>query len=436
MKNEKVKKILPFILSFTLIIMGLICVMVLVAKIPKDKLKQNMEESANYLLEKPMYYNMVDNCYATKVDHYADAITLNIVYNLSPTQSVESVLYSKYYGNNGEEETKNFLKTVTDENCKADTQYIRYWHGEMIFLRVLLLIINIKQIYILNAIILLILVGILLYKLLKNKMYAVAVAIAIAMIVTNAFVVPFSLEYISMYFLMLISSIILVQLAEKKKFNKYGMLFFLTGMFTCYFDFLTVETITLTVPLVIAIIYKYKNDKIIDTKEIILYIIKLILVWAIGYVLMWITKWGIASIYLNENIKNVVFDNALQRIEKANVYVIGASSISNSVLLRNIHCLFPICFFYNKTAIIITFLFVLFTFLFFTRKDKNIKLSIILFSIGLIPYIRYLVINGHSTLHYFFTYRAQFVTVMVLIIGSYYMVDKQNLRRKKKCKKS
>ena len=395
-----------------------------------------MIESANYLLEKPMYYELIDGCRATNIDHYADSITLNIVYNLSPNESLKSVLYSKYYGNNGNQETDNLLKTATDDNCMGESQYLRYWHGEMIILKPLLLILNIRQIYILNAIILILLTGVLSYKLCKNKMYAVMIGILVALIATNAYVVPLSLEYISMYLVMLISSIFTLQFIEKNKTKAILPLFFIIGIFTCFFDFLTIETVTLTVPLIILLVYKYKNNNLIDNKEIFKYIIKLIMVWGIGYVLMWITKWGISTIYLNEDIKKVVLENAAQRIERTKVYTVGQSSeLSNSVILRNVHCLFPLCFFEGKNIIVFLGAFLLFTFLFLTRKEKNIKLPLIIFTIGLIPYLRYLAINGHSLIHYFFTYRAQFATILAVIVGGYYMVDTKLLRRKNKCKK-
>lgn len=429
------KTILSFLSIFICIVIVLLILMVGVAKIPKKLIKENMIESANYLLEKPMYYELIKDCDATKIDHYADAITLNTVYNLDSNESLKSVLYSKFYGNNGNVEARNLLKTVTEENCEPQCQYIRYWHGEMIILKVMLMILNIKQIYMLNAAILIVLTAILSYKLIKNKMYAVFVGVIIAMIATNAFVAPLALEYISMYFVMLIGSIVLLHYAEKGKTKNCILIFFLIGIFTCFFDFLTIETITLLVPLIILLVYKYKDCKNIQIKEISKYILKIVIAWASGYVLMWIAKWGISVIYLNEDIKKVVFDNAIARIKEGTVYGLEEPiKTSKSVILRNIHCLFPICFFDYKNAIIFISAFILISFLFITRKDEDKKLSLILFALGIVPYIRYLIIKGHSLNHYFFTYRAQFATILAIIIGSYYMIDKKLLRRKSTCK--
>ena len=38
----------------------------------------------------------------------------------------------------------------------------------------------------------------------------------------------------------------------------------------------------------------------------------------------------------------------------------------------------------------------------------------LLVCLGMVPYLRYLALSGHSTEHYFFTYRAQLATIMAV----------------------
>ena len=211
---EKIKKIEKFLLVFLICVSSAITLMCLVAKIPNRFIHNNMMESAKYLSEKKMYYNMIKDIDATRIDHYADSITLNIIYNLSPDKPLRSVLYSNYYGNNGKEETYNLLNVVSDNNISANSQYIRYWHGGMVFLKPLMLLFNIEQIYIINSLLLILLVFSLSYKMIKNKLIVLLISFIISLICTNSFVVPFSLEYASMYFLMLISSILLINILE------------------------------------------------------------------------------------------------------------------------------------------------------------------------------------------------------------------------------
>lgn len=431
---SKVKSICIYPIIFLLIVICLLFFMVCSSKIPKEKIRKNVIESASYLDEHPLFYEMIEGHNETKLDHYADAITLNITYNLDSKNSFKSVLEAEYYGNNHKSEIKNLLNT-SKNNYKANNQYIRYWHGTTGLLRIILLFFNIQQIYILNAGVLIGLSGLLIYKLIKNKLYLLIPSFIIAFICTNSFVVPFSLEYFNMYFISLLGTILLIHFLEKDNKKAIPILFFILGIFTCFIDFLTTETISLTMPLIILLVYKYKDSKKIDVKKTLILIFKLIFIWIIGYVLMWITKWGISAIYLNVNIKDVVVDNAIKRISRSNIIEINfGKPLSKFVILRNVFCLFPLSFFNNQGLILFIFIFILFTFLFFVRKQSNNTLSWMLFLIAIIPYVRFYLINSHSYIHYFFTYRAQISTIIALITGSYYMIDRKLLRGKK-CKK-
>ncbi len=426
-------KLVKYFLIFIIIVISLIALMILSAKIPKKMIENNVIESAEYFNEKELFYEMIDNHNETKIDHYADSITLNITYNIESKNSFRSVLKSNYYGNNKKSEIDNLLKTSTNNTkYKATTEYIRYWHGTVPILRVLLIFFNIKQIYILNAILLSLLISYLIYKLIKNKLYLFLIGFIISLILTNSFVVPFCLEYSNMYFVTLIGTIILLNLLEKKKDNLIFILFFILGIITCFIDFLTTETMSLLVPLILLLVYKYKDEKNINIKEIALLTFKTIIVWLIGYVIMWITKWGISLLVLNIDLKEVVLKSVEERLGAAKVLEIG--TYTKSVVLRNVFCLFPLCYINNKLLILLLFLFILYTFLFFVRKNKN-TLSWLLFLIALIPYIRFIVVNNHSYLHYFFTYRAQISSIIAIVLGSYYMIDKNIFGGIKKCLK-
>lgn len=430
---KKTKPIIIYSLIFLSIIFCSVLLLSFSSKVPTCKIKKNVIDSAQYFKEKELFYEIIENHNETKIDRYADSITLNITYNMESKNSFKSILLSKYYGNNKKSEIDNLLSTSTSNKYKAKTQYIRYWHGTTGILRILLIIFNIKQIYTMNLIILSLLSLLLIYKFIKSKLYILAFSFIISLVITNSFVVPFCLEYSNMYFITLIGSIILLNILKKEKENLISKLFFILGIITCFVDFLTTETMSLLMPLIILIVYKYREKERIKIKEISFLIIKLILIWAIGYVLMWITKWGLSVLFLNANLKEIVFDNLRERIGSANVLEFSfGKSLSKSVILRNVFCLFPLSYFNNQLLILIIFLFLLFTFLFFVRKSKNNTLSWILFIVAFIPYVRYIIINNHSYIHYFFTYRAQLPTILAIIIGSYYMIDKNLIFKRKR----
>ena len=84
---------------------------------------------------------------------------------------------------------------------------------------------------------------------------------------------------------------------------------------------------------------------------------------------------------------------------------------------NNIKCLFP--FEYGITGAFIGIamvLFVIYTGYVYHRKKIDWKCILLYALIGLIPYIRYVVLQNHSYLHNFFTYRAQLATVLAIVL--------------------
>lgn len=123
--------------------------------------------------------------------------------------------------------------------------------------------------------------------LIRHKSYTPAVGILAGLLGTAFWYVPLSLEYTWTFILMLLVSIIGVLLAYRGKYRLIGSLFFAGGVITNFFDFLTTETLTLTVPLLL-ILWILKEQGICeDIKESIRLTVKSVPAWGIGYVGMW-----------------------------------------------------------------------------------------------------------------------------------------------------
>jgi len=145
---------------------------------------------------------------------------------------------------------------------------------------------------------------------------------------------------------------------------------------------------------------------------------KTVIAWGCGYAGMWIMKWIMASVVLRENVMPYVSSNIEERLSGD----VGVSLIQQlwGAVYRNVSCLFP--FEYGAIgAIIGVMLVILAVYIGFVYRKKSFnKYYIGIFVIvGLVPYIRYLILLNHSYLHCFFTYRAQMATILaiVLILG-------------------
>ena len=427
-----IRRFLKYICVLITIIFFLLMLMVIVLKlIPRELITSNIQESIDTLKSENETKLLIDNAKNSTMHVYADEILLNIIYCMDDSKPILSILLSNYYSDG---ERPSLEKAIGNDSF-GNEQYIRYWHGSTIMIRPLLLLFNINQIYYFFAVVSALLLLILLYKLAKKKMYIEIVALGISIILTASQFVPFCLEYIWTFLIMLIVSIIGISFANKENFErKINMLMFISGILTCYFDFLSTETLTFSVPILFIILVRNKENKIESIKKEIKQIIVWMSLWLIGYAIMWAAKWIISSLILHINALDYVKDNLLLRI-KDNRMPLKYMDIAKLALKTNISSILNLELLNNYIVKAIIICIVLFLVV-FAKKDKQewIK-ALIVIAIGLIPYIRYVCIAQHSYNHCFFTYRAQLVTIIAIITGIGLIIDKSKFEKKINIKK-
>jgi hypothetical protein len=396
--------------------------LLLSALIPRESIREKTLESAEYLYEGELFGEVIEGVEGSRIDRYADSILLNIAYHYSddreagntPGELLRTVLLSAYYFTPDHEENENFLEGVRDDR-DANRQYMRYWHGSIALVRPLLTVFSVRQIYILNAVILLILAAGFILRSVIKKRYAAAVGMTAALLLTGSWFVPLSLEYTWTFLLMLIAAFLSVHLAEKGNKDLYAVMFLILGMLTGYLDFLTTETLTLLIPLLLILYTEKKAGISRDRRE--LYRISLLdtMLWAVGYAGMWILKWVLTAAAFGENVMPYVSEHIEERI--GGDMGMGTFWYLISALIRNIGCLFPAG--YGTFGMIAGFalvLFAVYTGYVYHEKDPD-RVRILIYSmIALVPYVRYLVLHNHSFLHCFFTYRAQAAAVMAVVL--------------------
>ncbi|MBQ9983591.1 MAG: hypothetical protein IJP29_03295 [Lachnospiraceae bacterium] len=399
----------------------------MVATIPQKDIQQHTIESADILLENEVFFHINQQDYASQIDRYADSILLNIAWSYNENQPLESIMRSSYYYRETHNENDN-LKVAVTTNEQPNKDYIRYWHGSNIIVRPLLLITNINGIYILNAIILFFL-GITSFILLwKNVGKASAICLLIACITVSIWYVPFSLEYAWCMILMFIATILSFFLYRKSDTTLFCF-FVILGNLTAYFDFLSTETITYTIPIIFVFLLKQKEFGSCTTAHYMKFSFQTGISWLGGYASAWIMKWTLASIVLQTNAVESGLAQANTRMVQGTD---NLSFFSQSIgaIIRNLVCLFPFSFMKNNallacflTTIAIMIIYYLF------KRDKHNTLSIILALIALLPYIRFFFVSNHSYLHYFFTYRAQLASIFGFGLAIIYGIDYSLLQK-------
>lgn len=440
------QNLLTYAICLGALIFLLTCMMLATTYIPQEAIQKHMQESAEILAKRPTTWQILPGINSSKVHPYADMLTLNIAYHFgddvrtydsfsffdqlqySNSEKLKAVMWAKYYGapEDTDESIKLFKQSV-DNRLPANKEYLRYWHGSAGIVRLLHIFANIRQIYVLHSFILAMLLAFLLLLLIKGHYVLEAISLIISLVMVSIWFVPICLEYYWCFFVMLIASIISVKIAQTGTREKATPLFFFTGIFIAYLDFLTTETITLVIPLLLMVSIRWRNKQSVvnsdaegDIQGLTMFV-KMIasscFSWLAGFSLMWLSKWILASLILQENVMPYVTAHIEERIggdpngKSQLAYAVGAIG-------RNLRCLLP--FDYGRFGYFILGLMVgiVITLIAVRRiklnKTANRQLLAGYFVIGCIPMVRYLVLHNHAWYHRSFTYRALAGSILAL----------------------
>ena len=425
---KHIKEIKSYILIFITTVAILTLLLFVVSKIPRKCIEENIKYSLEYFQK---YRFEVDELKRrrdyTIINPYADSMILNIIYAIDTDNALGSVMEARYYSERGDDDYDNRdLNKMVENNLEPNEEYMRYWHGSIIIIKPLLMFLNLEQIQHLNFYILLVMEAIVLIMLLKRKHYVLSIAYILGLLATSFWIVPRSLEYTWCYMLMNIISMLAIRFKDDdKKLNK---LFFISGILICYFDFFTAETLTILVPILMVLGIRFKEKEEFNLKDNILFVIKSLAIWGTAYALMWAVKWLLASIILGESALPHVLGKAKRRVN-GDLYNKTRNDMYSGAVLRNLYTLYPINIIKKPKEFIIPVATYLITQLLIIdyKNKRKINFLLTMLFIGIIPYIRYLSLANHSYLHFFFTFRAQFATVMALALILLYTTSKEKL---------
>ena len=414
------KNILKCIGVFFITIAALWVLLILTSLIPNGKIRTNMFGSAEqYNGAAPFYQSAGRN---TVTDNYADVILLNVLWNIKSDDAFVSSLDTKYYdGDDGvTDRGENYgLFSAVFEDTPPNTDYSRYWHGSVIFIRPLMLLGDVRAVKLAGIIFTLLFLIIDCIMLIKRRQGFAAAALVISFAAVQMYNIRLSLEYMPTVLICLGMLPFFVSL-EKRGDVPLSVLSIICGTMTAFFDFLTTETLTILIPLIIIMMTRKNEGRFEGFKRELATSAKCGVSWVCAYLCTFLVKWTAASIVTGEN-------KFTAAISSAEVRVNGEAEELSPVMqmifapLANISAMFGG---YERVspANIIAGLFITATlsagiFFIFRRGEKcsGKGFARLMLVLGLVPYLRYIVLNNHSYLHEFFTYRAQAASVLALM---------------------
>lgn len=393
--------------------------------LPNEPVKENIRKDFEVLKAEmePENYWVLENRDGAMLDLYTDALIMDtILFENNETHFYNAVAAPHHV--DAEQRMQQTFLDVLEDNLegKEAYEYTRYWHGYLLPVKLLLSSMSYQDARIFNLFLQLSLLGIAVKLIVKRKSKALAVPFCIAFAFLMPTAVAYCFQYSAVVYVTLIAVILwfCFQSFWERGWN-WIPFFFTLGIVTNYFDLLTFPFLSLGIP---AALVMFGPGCRKPAQQAVKFAV-LCLAWACGYSSMWIAKWAVASIVLNEN----VFADALQQI-----------LLRTSDEVKNLDLTYT--FVLNKNLELMQY--PPYTLLFFVPMLCQVPKLIYLRSVDvksflskafiaacfvLLPLAWILVMRNHSFMHYFYTYRILIVASFAIQCAVFSFADE--LRQKK-----
>lgn len=394
--------------------------LVCAAAIPNDAIREHMEKSALFYKEREAFSFEREKKWNGISDNYADAILLNVSWNMGRGNPFLSSLDTWYYS--GEELGENvglYLSVV--EGVEPDTDYTRYWHGSAVFVRLLHLVMGVEGVKWAGFLAAMGLAAVTWTVLVAGKHDDIGIALLLSMGAVQIWNISLSMEY-QPAFVVCFCLCPLYLWLERRGDEYLTCLSVVGGVLIAFFDFLTTETVVILVPLILVMAVRTREKRLGDFRENIKLLLWCGVCWVLAYGGTFLVKWMAASLVTGENKFLLAFSSAEQRVSGTlpEGHASGLVRIPMAVA-ANLTMMFggearvePMRVMAGLGAAFLVLGSVLYLFYKKQGNGTGIRLMVLL---GSMVFVRYMVLNNHSYLHEFFTYRALISPVLAVLLS-------------------
>ena len=393
--------------------------LVLSALIPNKLLLENFKSSALSYAQTEAFQFHNGAKWNGIADNYADAILLNVAWHMGEGNPFTSSVDTDYFDGGENGESVGLYLSVA-EGAAPNTDYTRYWHGGAIAVRLCHLVTDVdgmKNLGLMAALVLLAVNAALLW---HRGHGDLAVLLALSLAAVQVWNIRLSLEY-QTAFMVTLALCPLYLILERKDDDLLTLLSVVGGVSIAFFDFLTTETLTILLPLILVTAVRAKEGRLQPLGESLRLMVGCSLCWGFAYAGTFLVKWTAATLVTGENAFVLAIMMAAERVNGA--AGLGQTSPDSifSAVFANLTVLFGGTERVQMERVIPGLAVSLGVagslWYLLHKKDGNRDAALLLWMLGSVVFVRYLVLNNHSYLHEFFTYRALAAPVLALLLA-------------------
>ncbi|MDR2109479.1 MAG: hypothetical protein LBP28_08515 [Coriobacteriales bacterium] len=393
-------------------LLGFYLSLVVAGAIPDTLIRDNLESSAQTLSEEGDYPRILTGSEGGQLDNFTTALMLNIIAH-SSANPFTSALMGEHYTDSDDNTlpTVEFAGSIT---LDANTSYQRYWHGWLVILKPLLVFFDLTQIralFFLATTLLLVAAAALLC---RRTSLLPALILAIGFCAVNYPIAAISLSFGFTFLIALIGTIYVLQKINPQapvySEMHFGIVFFMLGATTVFFDFLDTPIITLGLPLLAYLLCRHREIGSMGFGAALIKTVRCCMAWGAAYFGLFAAKTLIVTVFLDPG----TLESTIMAINQRTSGAVTHLEISsyNSVY-RNLRLLLPAWVrFWLVGALIVGAILLLVSLPPAQQRKLLIRPTALLLLVAAFPLIWYSVFANHSITHYWFTYRDLVVSLV------------------------
>jgi hypothetical protein len=407
--------------------------------IPSAAIERNCRKSAAVLLPLGGYPHAFGiPSKAFQLDHFTDSIMLNVAYTVDARQPLRSALADSL--RQSALDSTLLLGSLVSASSRISHgwSYVRYWHGYLVYLRPLLVLLDRRQILLVLGVILALVTGLLVLTLWKADA-SLAVAILLSLLLTNVLVVVQSLQFVQTYVLAMALSLFVARTHRRSDTFQIAT-FSVAGALTAFIDVLATPVVTLGIPLLVLVHGLRSQHRLTRFREGPRRVLDCSIAWLFAYGACWAGKWILASALLRQD---VIADGLGRLALRTSAQGTNVSRMLDSLVgftvpgrisapLLNVAALMewddPQRLRVNVALYGLALAAAGLLALRFRKRRVDGWFLALLVTIAAGPYLWYAGAAQHSNRHYWYAYRNQVVTMIALGCAWWHLVDGDALR--------
>ena len=314
------------------------------------------------------------------------------------------------------------MRAMESYNKVMEQGYTYYWHGYVSVLRPLMLLFDYSQLRLINGACQLFMMFGLAFLIGREKGIKYVFMLVTSYVLLSPIALSLSLQFTWVFYIAYGGTLVL--LWKRDFFNekrRYLFFFIILGALTSYLDLLTYPLVTWGIPLLWWIVM----DKT-EARES-LWLRKVVstgISWVLGYGIMWVMKWAIASLVLKQNI----FESAINEIFVCSGMQAG-ETFSLFGRLRAVYINWK-HYAYTIYALILAVWLVWWVYCICRKGVRQGPKRFAYLLIGFSSIVWYFVLKDHTLGHHFFTHRIFAVSVLAflaIILDSIPLPEKESI---------